>query len=51
MGLLISIVNASSHTKCVLLRNQKFEIQPTFTNLYPNQYNNKNFTTIYLQLN
>ena len=35
MGLLISIVNASNHTKCVLLRNQKSE---TFINLHPNKY-------------
>ena len=30
MGLLISIVNASNHTKCVSLSNQKREIKPTF---------------------
>ena len=29
MGLLISIVNASNHTKCVSLSNQKCMIQPT----------------------
>ena len=29
-GLLISIVNASNHTKCVSLSNGKCEIQPTF---------------------
>ena len=38
MGLLISIVNASNPTKCVLLRNQKCMIQPTFINLHPNEY-------------
>ena len=30
MGLLISIVNASNHTKCVSLSNQKYVIQSTF---------------------
>ena len=38
MRLLISIVNASNHTKCILLSNQKCEIQPTFINLHPNEY-------------
>ena len=36
IGLLISIVNSSDHTKCVLLSNQKYKIQPTFVNFYPN---------------
>ena len=36
--LLNSIVNAFNHTKCVLLSNQKCEIQPTFINLHPNKY-------------
>ena len=36
--LLASIVNASSHTKCVSLSNEKCEIQPTFINLHPNEY-------------
>ena len=35
MGLLISVVNSSNHTKCVLLSNQKCEIQSTFVNLHP----------------
>ena len=35
---LISLVNVSSHTKCVSLHNQKYEIQPTLTNLHPNEY-------------
>ena len=38
MGLLISIVNASNHIKCISLSNQKCEIQPTFINLHPNEY-------------
>ena len=37
MGLLISIVNASNHTKRVSLSNQKCDIQPTF-HLHPNEY-------------
>ena len=37
IGLLISIINSSDHTKCVLLSNQKCKIQPTFVNLYPNE--------------
>ena len=39
--LLINIVNASNHTKCVLLSNQKCETQPTLTNLHPNEYSQK----------
>ena len=35
---LSSIVNGSNHTKCVLLSNQKCEIQPNFINLYSNEY-------------
>ena len=38
MGLLINVVNASNHTKCVLLRIQKCEIQLTFINLRPNAH-------------
>ena len=38
IGLLISIADASNHTKCVSLRNQKCEIQPIFINLHPNEY-------------
>ena len=38
MGLLISIVSASNHPKCILLSNQKCEIQPTFINFHPNEY-------------
>ena len=37
MGILISILNASNHTKWVLLKNQKSMIQPTHINLYPNK--------------
>ena len=36
--LLTNIVNISNHTKCVSLRNQKCEIQPTLINLHPNEY-------------
>ena len=38
MALLISIVNAFNHTKCILLSNQKCMIQPTIINLHPNEY-------------
>ena len=34
MGLLISIVHASNHTKCVSLSNHKCMIQPTLINLH-----------------
>ena len=37
MGLLIKIVNASNHTKCVSLSTQKYMIQPTLINLHPNE--------------
>ena len=37
--LLTNIVNSSNHTKCVFLRNQKFEIQTTPINLHHNEYN------------
>ena len=36
-GLLISIVNASNYTKCILLSNKKCIIQPTLANLHPNE--------------
>ena len=35
------IVNVSNHTKCVSLRNEKWEIQPTLINLHPNKYSHK----------
>ena len=35
---LSSIVNASNHTKCVLLSNQKYHIQATLINLHPDEY-------------
>ena len=35
--LLPSIVNASKHTKCVSLSNQKHKTQPTLVNLHPNE--------------
>ena len=38
MGLSISIVNASNHTKCVSLSNQKCKIKPSLINLHPNEY-------------
>ena len=33
-----SVVNASIHTKCISLSNQKCQIQPTLINLHPNEY-------------
>ena len=41
------MVNASNHTKCVLLSDQKYIIQPTRINLHPNE-DNQEFTTIQL---
>ena len=38
IGLLISIVNASNHTKCVSLSNQKCMTQPALINLDHNEY-------------
>ena len=38
MELLINIVDASNHTKCALLSNQKCEIHSTFINSHPNEY-------------
>ena len=38
MGLLISIVNASNHTKCIWFSNQKCVAQPALINLHPNEY-------------
>ena len=38
MGLLISIVNASSYTKFVSLSNQKCMTQLTLINIHPNEY-------------
>ena len=37
--LLAITVNASNHTKCVSLSNQKCKIQPIIINLHPNGYN------------
>ena len=45
-----STVNASNHTKCALLSNQKCEIQPTLINLHP-MNTVKYLITIHLQLN
>ena len=38
MGLLINTVNASNHTTCVSLNNQRCMIQPTLNNLHHNDY-------------
>ena len=47
--LLSSIAYASNHKKCVLLSNQKCEIQPTLIYILMNIV--KNFTTVHIQLN
>ena len=36
--LLTGLDNTSNYTKCILLSNQKCEIQPTLINLQPNEY-------------
>ena len=38
IGLLTSIINASNHTKCMFLSNQKCMTQPTLIDLNPNEY-------------
>ena len=38
MGLLIKIINAFKHARCVLLSNQNRDIQATLINLHPNEY-------------
>ena len=35
------VVNASSHTICVFLSNQKYEIQSTLINLHHDEYSQK----------
>ena len=44
-----SVVNASSHTKCVSLSNQKCTNQSTIINLHPNE-TLKVYITIHLRL-
>ena len=36
--LLTGLLNASNHTKCISLSNQKCEIHHTFINLHPDEY-------------
>ena len=36
--LLTDLVNGSNHTKCVILSNKKYKIQPTLINLHPYEY-------------
>ena len=36
--LLTGLVNGYNHTKCVLLINQKCQIQLTLVNVHPNEY-------------
>ena len=35
---LTGLFNGYNHTKCILLINQKCQIQPTLINLHPNEY-------------
>ena len=37
MGLLINIINASNHTKCISLKDQQCMIQPTLINFHANE--------------
>ena len=48
MGLLISMVNASNHTKCIWFSNQRFNL---LLIIYILMNIVKNFTTIHLPLN
>ena len=38
LGLLSGLVNGSNQRKCVSLSNWKCKIEPSFINLYPNEY-------------
>ena len=38
IGLLISVANATSHTKSISLNSQQCMIQPTLVKLYHNEY-------------
>ena len=46
MGLSINIVNVTNHAKCMLLSNQKCDIQFTLINLHPLEYRLINFRLI-----
>ena len=48
--LLISIVNASNHTKCLSLSNQNCMTQPILISLHPNEYSQEFYCT-HLRLN
>ena len=37
IGLTNGLVNTSNDAKCISLTNQKCDIQPTLTNLHPNE--------------
>ena len=37
-GLSTDLVSGSNNEKCLSLTNQKCEIQPTLTNIHPNEY-------------
>ena len=38
IGLLTGVVNGFNYAKCVLLSNQKCEIQPTLVSIRPNEH-------------
>ena len=38
IGVLTGLVNASNHTKCMLLNNQKCMTQASLIKLHPNEY-------------
>ena len=46
--LLSSTVNASNHTRCVSLSNQKYIIQHTLFNLHPNEYSQEFHSYLFL---
>ena len=47
-GLLTSLVNASNHTNCASLSNQKYEIQPAFINSHPNEYSQEFYYYLFI---
>ena len=49
--LLSSIINASSHTKCMSSTNPKCKIQPTLISLNPSEYSQELDNSVHLQLN
>ena len=50
IGLLTGLVIGSNHAKCILLKNQKYMVQPTLIS-YILMNTAKNFTTIHFLIN